>query len=98
MSADAPGGGGAAELVAVTMVGNEAEAEMVRGLLASAGIPSILRAAGMFEGVRHGFGGGVPVYGGAQKVLVHAHRLEDAQAVLEATLTGADEGDEDRLS
>ena len=51
---------------------------MVRGLLESAGIPSIVQAAGMFEGTRQGFGG-VPVYGGAQKVMVHAHRLEEAR-------------------
>ena len=63
-----------AELAAAAFVASEAEAEMVRGLLESAGIPSILQAAGMFEGTRHGFGG-VPGYGGSQKVMVHAHRL-----------------------
>lgn len=74
------------ELAEAAFVSNEGEAEMVRGLLESAGIPSILQAAGMFEATRHGFGGGVPVYGGAQKVMVHAHRLEEAQAVMAATL------------
>jgi hypothetical protein len=82
-----------AELAEAAFVRNEAEAEMVRGLLESAGIPSILQPAGMFEGVRHGFGSGVPVFGGAQKVMVHAHRLEDAQAVLAATLA-EDDGEE----
>ena len=71
------------ELVQVAFVANEIEAEMIRGLLEGAGIPSILQAAGMFEGTRHGFGG-VPVYGGAQKVLVHAHRLEEAKDVIAA--------------
>ncbi len=65
----------------VALVASEAEGEMVRGLLETAGIPSILRAAGMFERVRHGFGG-VPVYGGAQKVMVHADRAEQAREVL----------------
>jgi Putative prokaryotic signal transducing protein len=69
------------ELAEATLVGSEAEGEMVRGLLETAGIPSILQAAGMFERVRHGFGG-VPVYGGAQKVMVHADRLEEARKVL----------------
>ena len=63
------------------MVGSEAEGEMVRGLLETAGIPSILQAAGLFERVRHGFGG-VPVYGGAQKVMVHADRVEQAREAL----------------
>jgi hypothetical protein len=76
---------GNVELVEAAFVRNEMEAEMIRGLLESAGIPSIVQAAGMFEGTRHGFGG-VPVYGGAQKVMVHAHRLEDAQAVIAETL------------
>jgi hypothetical protein len=81
-----------AELVEAAFVHNEMEGEMIRGLLEGAGIPSILQAAGMFEATRHGFGGGVPVYGGAQKVMVHAHRLEEAQAVIAATLA-ADEPD-----
>lgn len=72
------------DLVPAAVVANETEGEMIRGLLESAGIPSILRAAGMFEGLRHGLGGGVPVYGGAQKVLVHAHRLEEAQRLIDA--------------
>ncbi len=63
---------------------------MIRGLLSGAGIPSILQAAGLFERVRHGFGG-VPVYGGAQKVLVHAERLEEAQAVIATAQTEEDE-------
>lgn len=78
------------ELAQAAFVRNEGEAEMVRGLLESAGIPSILQAAGMFEGTRHGFGGGVPVYGGAQKVMVHAHRLEEAREVIAATLAESD--------
>jgi len=75
---------GDAELVEAALVPNETEAEMIRGLLESAGIPSIVQAAGMFEGTRHGFGG-VPVYGGAQKVMVHAHRLEEAEALIAGT-------------
>lgn len=77
------------ELLEAALVGSEAEGEMIRGLLESAGIPSILQAAGLFERVRHGFGG-APVYGGAQKVMVHAQRLEDAQAVIAAAQGEAD--------
>ena len=82
------------ELAQAAFVHNEVEAEMIRGLLESAGIPSLIQAAGLFEGTRHGFGGGVPVYGGAQKVMVHAHRLEEARELLESTVT-EDELDED---
>ena len=80
------------ELVEAAFVGNETEGEMIRGLLESAGIPSILQAAGMFEATRHGFGG-VPVYGGAQKVMVHAPRLEEARALIAATLGAGEAGE-----
>jgi len=80
------------ELATAAFVRNEIEAEMIRGLLESAEIPSIIQAAGMFEGTRHGLGG-VPVYGGAQKVLVHAHRLQEAEEVI-AAAQGPEEADE----
>lgn len=83
-----------AELAAAAFVQNEVEAEMIRGLLESAGIPSMIEAAGLFEGTRHGFNG-VPVYGGAQKVLVHVHRLEEAQALIASR---PDDGSEPDLS
>jgi hypothetical protein len=86
-----PAGRQGGELVEAAFVRSETEAEMVRGLLEGAGIPSILQAAGMFEAGRHGFGG-LPVYGGAQKVMVHAHRLEDARAVLAATPGEGEDG------
>jgi len=75
---------GNVELVEAAFVRSEMEAEMIRGLLESANIPSIIQAGGMFEGTRQGFGG-VPVYGGAQKVMVHAHRLEEAKALIAGT-------------
>jgi hypothetical protein len=78
------------ELVEATVVGNETEGEMIRGLLESAGIPSILQGAGMVATLRHGFPT-VPVYGGSQKVMVHANRLADARQVIAATLDAADE-------
>ncbi len=84
------------ELVSAAFVPNEMEAEMIRGLLESAGIPSIIEAAGLAEGTRNGFNG-LPVYGGAQKVLVHAHRLQDAQAVI-ALAQGDDDDTEPGLS
>lgn len=77
------------ELAAAALVHDQTEAEMIRGLLESAGIPSLIQAAGMFEGRRQGFGG-LPVYGGAQKVMVHAHRLEDAQAVIASAQADGD--------
>jgi hypothetical protein len=81
------------ELAQVAFVRDEGEAEMVRGLLESAGIPSMIEGAGLFAGTRHGFNG-IPVYGGSQKVMVHAHRLEEARAVIAAPLADEDGDDE----
>ncbi|HZO06795.1 MAG TPA: DUF2007 domain-containing protein [Solirubrobacterales bacterium] len=69
------------ELVKVALVPNPVEAEMVRGLLESEGIPVLLEEAGTSPGAKNG-----PrlIFGGPQRVMVHAHRADEARALLEA--------------
>lgn len=65
------------------------EGEMVRGLLESAGIPSMLRPAGIdWNRVATSILGGP---GRPQRVMVHAGRLEEARAVIADTLVAEDE-------
>lgn len=71
------------ELATAAMVRDELEAEMIRGLLESAGVPSIIQAAGEAAGARYGLNG-VPGFTGPMKVLVHEHRLDEARAVIAA--------------
>lgn len=67
------------ELVRLTVVSSEAEAEVARGLLAEAGIPSLHRptdvAAGALDGV---------AASGARELLVRAADLDAARKLLAA--------------
>ncbi len=69
------------ELVRLTVVANELEAEMVRALLGTAGIESIQRytdfGAGAFDGM--------PTGGGPREILIHARDLEEARELIERT-------------
>jgi hypothetical protein len=71
------------DLVEVAFVGDEAEAQMIRTLLESNGIPSLLQQVGP-SGPQLGYGLMNPG-GGSQRVMVHAHREEDARALLADT-------------
>ena len=66
------------DLVQLTVVGNELEAEMVRSLLATAGIESMQRytdfAAGSLDGMPSG--------AGPRAILVHANDLEAARELI----------------
>jgi hypothetical protein len=66
------------DLVRLTVVANELEAEMVRALLTSAGIESMQRytnlAAGAFDGM--------PSSGGPREIFVHASDLEAARELV----------------
>jgi hypothetical protein len=64
------------EPVPLTTATNEVEAEMIRGLLDSAGIDSMERPSGM--GVAPGL-----IPGGAAEIFVRRSQLEQAQALLE---------------
>jgi hypothetical protein len=71
-----PGRAGSAELVSVTTVSSRAEAEMVRGLLRSDGIPSIHQRAAVLPGSK--YGGAM----GSHRVLVRATDAEEARELL----------------
>ena len=66
------------DLVQLTVVSNELEAEMVRSLLATAGIESMQRytdfAAGALDGMPSG--------AGPRSILVHASDLEAARELI----------------
>ena len=65
------------EPVSLTVVSNEVEADMIRGLLSSAGIDSMERPS--TSGVAPGL-----VPGGAAEIFVRRSQFEDAKALLEA--------------
>ena len=67
-----------AEPVRLTVASNEAEAEMIRGLLETAGIRSMHRPTNFGAGASDGF---TPA--GPREVLVNPDQLEDARIVLE---------------
>jgi hypothetical protein len=75
------------ELVEVAFVSNAGEASMVQGLLEGADIPSMLQGVG-FDGPRIGVAWSPNA---SQRVMVHAHRAEEARALLEKTLAENEE-------
>jgi hypothetical protein len=72
------GGGGGGKLVKVAYAHQQAEAEMIQGLLTAHGIPSMLRRAAGFD---------VPDFlaAGPREVLVAEAVAKDAREVLEGT-------------
>ena len=66
-----------AELVRLTVVPNEAEAEMIRNLLATEGIESMQRTTDFAAGALDGWAAG-----GAREILVHADDLEAARELV----------------
>jgi Putative prokaryotic signal transducing protein len=69
--------GGSDELVRLTVVPNEPEAEIVRQLLATAGIESMHRPTDFAAGALDGWAAG-----GAREVLVRAGDLEAARELV----------------
>ena len=69
------------ELVRLTIVGSEPEAEVIRGLLATDGIESMQRPTDFAAGALDGW-----ATGGAREILVRAADLEAAQQLLESGL------------
>jgi hypothetical protein len=67
------------DLVRLTVVANEAEAEMVRALLRTEGIESMQRTTDFAAGALDGWAAG-----GAREILVHADDLDAARALVEA--------------
>lgn len=74
---------GREELIGVAFVGDRAEAEMIKGLLTTAGIPSFVKQVGI-DGPQLGFGLANPG-GGSQQVMVRSDQAEAARALLAET-------------
>jgi hypothetical protein len=68
------------DLVEVAFVGDEPEAEMVQGLLRERGLPSMQQRVGP-NGPDLGYAFANPG-GGSRRIMVHAHRAEEARAIL----------------
>jgi hypothetical protein len=84
------GGGGGGKLVKVAFARNQAEAELIQGLLAEAGIPSVLKRSGGFDNPDF-------LAAGPHDVWVNASHEEEAKRTLAETMVaGEDEGDERR--
>lgn len=81
---------GGDDLIGVAYANDRVEAEMIQGLLESAGIPSVLQHVGV-DGPTLGIGWLNPG-GGSRRVMVRAGELEEARALLAETLvTGEQE-------
>jgi Putative prokaryotic signal transducing protein len=65
------------ELVRLTIVASEPEAELLRGLLATEGIESLQRPTDFAAGALDGWAAG-----GSREVLVHAADLEAARELI----------------
>ena len=68
------------DLVRLTIVGNELEAEMVRSLLATSGIDSMQRYTNFGAAALDGMPSGV----GPREILVHEGNLEAAREMIES--------------
>ena len=68
------------EPVSLTIVPNEVEAEVIRGLLATEGIEAIHRPTNFGAGATDGF---TPA--GQREIFVRADQLDEARALIEPT-------------
>ncbi len=84
------GGGGGGKLVKVAFARNQAEAEMIQGLLGEAGIPSILKRARGFDAPEF-------MAAGPHDVLVDSSHAHKAKALLADTLTESEPDEEAEL-
>jgi Putative prokaryotic signal transducing protein len=90
------GTGGKEDFVGIAHANDRVEAEMIRGLLESAGIPSAIQQIGV-DGPALGFGLLNPG-GGSRQVMVPVPRAEAARAVLAETLVEGGQNDWDEFS
>ncbi len=81
------GGGGGGKLVKVAFARNQAEAEMIQGLLGEGGIPSVLKRARGFDAPEF-------MAAGPHDVMVDSGHAHKAEALLADTIT-EDPGDEE---
>ena len=80
------GGGGGGKLVKVGFARNQAEAEMLQGLLTESGIPSILKRSGGFDAPEF-------LAAGPRDIWVNKEHALEARRILEETMTET-EGEE----
>src|SRR6201992_645418 len=83
------GGGGGGKLVKVGFARNQAEAEMLQGLLTEAGIPSILKRSGGFDAPEF-------LAAGPRDIWVNKEHAQEARRILEETMVEADDEAEER--
>ena len=83
------GGGGGGKLVKVGFARNQAEAEMLQGLLLQSGIPSILKRSGGFDNPDFLVAGPHDIWANKE----HAHK---AREILSETLSEGDDEAEER--
>ena len=74
------GGGGGGKLVKIAFARNQAEAEMLQGLLGESGIPSVLKRARGFDAPEF-------MAAGPHDVMVDSSHAHKAKALLEDTIT-----------
>jgi hypothetical protein len=81
------------ELVDIAFARDPVEAELIKGLLENAGIPSLLQQARLnVDGPQLGFGLATSGFGGGpQRILVHAEQAQQAKSLLANTLIESDE-------
>lgn len=77
------------ELVEITFVGDEHQAAMIQALLEQNGIPSLQEQVAP-SGPQLGYAL-MNFGGGARRVMVHAHRAEEARAVLDEALANGED-------
>lgn len=84
------GGGGGDDLVKVAFARNQAEAEMLQGLLTEAGIPSILRRSAGFDNPEF-------LASGPRDVMVNQGAAQRAREVLAETLIESEDDERAQL-
>lgn len=93
-SASGSEGGRDGELVDVAFAHDRVQADLIKGLLENAGIPSLLQPARLnVDGPQLGFGLATSGFGGGpQRILVHADRAQQARSLLADTLIESEDG------
>jgi hypothetical protein len=86
---DGGGGGGGGKLVKVGFARNQAEAEMLQGLLTESGIPSILKRSGGFDAPEF-------LAAGPRDIWVNKEHAHEARRILEETMVEGDDEAEER--
>ena len=84
------GGGGGGKLVKVAFARNQAEAELLQGLLLDAGIPSVLKRAGGFDNPDF-------LAAGPHDIWVNVQHEEEARRALAETMVADEDEGEERV-